>query len=143
MSSSQEDRRIGAALAHRVGDDASAAQIAEAMVSIWQGIEAALSPVIGKRGVAGLYERSLHLCGLSHPWLAAMHEGVQTTMDLPALKSALSQQSSANAAAASSTLLQTVYQLLANLIGASLTERLLHSVWDRLSSGLPSQDTTP
>jgi len=140
---SQEDRGIGVALAHRIGDDASAEQIAEAVVSTWQGIEAALSPVIGKRGVAALYERSLYLSGLSHPWLAATREGVQTTVDLPALKSALSQQSSANAAAAGGTLLQTVYELLASLIGPSLTERLLHPVWARLSSGLPAQDTTP
>ena len=140
---SQEDRGIAAALAHRIGEDASAAQIAEAIVSTWQGIEAALSPVIGKRGVAALYERSLHLSGLSHPWLAATRESVQTTMDLPALKSALSQQSSANAAAAGGALLQTVYELLASLIGPSLTERLLDPVWARLSSGLPAQDTTP
>lgn len=40
-------RQIATALARRVGDDATAAQIAEAMVAIWHDIDGALTPIIG------------------------------------------------------------------------------------------------
>ena len=113
------------------------------MVSTWQDIDAVLSPVIGQRGVAMLYKRSLYLIGPVHPWLAGMHEGVQATIDLEALKSAFAQQSSANAAAAGGAFLHTFYELLTSLVGPSLTERLLRPVWAHFSSGPPAPDTLP
>jgi hypothetical protein len=139
---SQESRRIAAPLAHRVAKDADAAQIAEAVVSTWQEIDAALTPIIGQRGVAALHKRSLYLTGAAHPWLAGMHEGVQSTMDLATLKSVLAQQSSADAEAGGGALLQTFHELLASLVGPSLTERLLRSVWANSLSGPPAQDTS-
>ena len=39
--------------------------------------------------------------------------------------------------------LQTFHELLATLVGPSLTERLLRSVWADSSSGPPAQDTSP
>jgi len=139
---SLESRRIAAPLAHRVGKDANAAQIADAIVATWQEIEAALTPIIGQRAVVALYRRSLHLTGSIHPWMAGTHEGVQTDMDLAALKSVFRQQSSANAAGGGSALFQTFYELLASLVGPSLTERLLRSVWATSSSGPSAQDNT-
>ena len=140
---SQESRRIAAPLAHRVAQDADAAQIAEAAVSIWQEIDAALTPIIGQRGVAALYRRSLYITAATHPWLAGTHEGAQTAMDFAALKSVLAQQSGANAATGGSALFQTFHELLTSLVGPSLTERLLRSVWTNSSSGPPAQDTLP
>ena len=58
-----------------------------------------------------------------------IHQGMQTTMNLAALQSALLQQSSAEIAAGAGRALQMFYEVLANLLGASLTERLLQSVW--------------
>ncbi|HWU70347.1 MAG TPA: hypothetical protein VN017_03210 [Pseudoxanthomonas sp.] len=118
-------------------------QIADAIVSALQEIEAVLSPIIGQRGVAMLYKRSLYLMGPAHAWLAGVHEGIQSTVDLAALKSAFEQQSSANAAAAGDAFLQTFHDLLSSLIGPSLTERLLRPVWAPFSSGPPAQDTPP
>ena len=134
---------MAAPLAHRVGTDADATQIADAIVATWQEVDEALTPIIGQRGVAALYRRSLHLTGSVHPWLSNALEGVQTGMDLTALKSVLVLQSRAAVAAAGSHLLQTFYDLLANLIGSSLTERLLRSVWATSLSGPPAQDTSP
>ena len=52
-----------------------------------------------------------------------------------------------DAAAAVNALLQAFHELLASLIGLSLTERLLRTVWAPSlalpSSGLPAQDPTP
>jgi hypothetical protein len=126
---SQESGRIAATLAHRVAKGADAAQIADAIVSTWQAIDAALSPIIGRGGVAALYNRSLHLTGSRYPWLAGSYNDVQTALDLAALKSVLVQQSSTSAAAVGGALLQTFYEMLTSLIGPSLTERLLRSVW--------------
>jgi hypothetical protein len=140
---SQESHRIAATLVHRAGNGADAAQIADAVTSTLQEIDAALRLIIGPRGVVGLYKRSLYLTGLAHPWLAGTHEGVQTAVDLAALKSVLAQQTSANATAGGGTLLQTFYELLTSLVGSSLTERLLRSVWENSLSGAPAQDTSP
>lgn len=121
-----------------------AAQIADAVVATWKKIDAALSPIIGHGSVAVLHMRSLHLIDPAHPWLADMHQGVQTTIDLAALKAILAQQDSETAAAtAGGALLQTFYELLASLVGPSLTERLLRSVWENPLSGPPAQDTSP
>jgi hypothetical protein len=138
---SQESSRIAAPLGNRVARDASAAQIAEAMVATWQEIEAALTPIVGSRGVAALYKRSLFLAGATHPWLAGTHEGDQTGIDLAALNSVVSQQSSADAALGGNVLLQTFYQLLGGLIGPSLTKRLLRSVWAETFRPPATQDT--
>lgn len=139
---SQATGRMAAPLANRVGTDASAAQVADAVVATWQEIDAALNPIVGRKGVAALYKRSLYLTGAAHPWLAGMHEGAQAAIDLAALKSVLAQQSSADAALGGNALLQTFYQLLGSLVGPSLTERLLRSVWEHTSRGPPAQDTT-
>ena len=138
-----EGRQIATSLAHRVGDDATAAQVAAAVVVIWHEIDAALTPVVGKGGVAALYKRTLYLTGAAHPWLALRREDLSTGVDLVALKAALSQQSSAAAVAGGNDFLQTFHTLLASLVGASLTERLLRSVWAKPSSGPPAQDTSP
>jgi hypothetical protein len=138
----EEIGRIAAPLAHRVGRDANAAQIADALAATWQDIDAALAPIIGSQGVVALYKRSLYLAGTAYPWLAGMHESAQSAMDLEALKSVVAQQSSADAALGGNALLQTFYQLLGSLVGPSLTERLLRSVWEHTSRGPPAQDTT-
>ncbi len=136
----EEGNEIKAALASRVADGADAAQIADIIISTWQRIDVALAPIIGQQGVAALYKRSLYLSVPSHSWLAGTYEGIQPTMDLALLKSVLVQQSSADAAACGGILLQTFHELLTSLIGLSLAERLLRSVWANSLSGTPAQD---
>jgi hypothetical protein len=137
----QESNRMAATLANRAGKGADVGQIADAIVATWQKIDVAVSPIIGQRGVAALYKRSLYLTGQAHPWLAGMHENVQADMDLEALKSALVQQGSTNAAAAGGALLQTFHKLLTTLVGSSLTERLLRSVWTNHFDAPSAQDS--
>ena len=110
---------------------------------MWQEIDAALTPIIGNGSVVVLFMRSLHLIELAHPWLSGLHQDVKAGIDLAGLKSVLSQQDSEAAAVAGGELLQTFYELLASLVGPSLAERLLHSVWDDPPSGPPAQDTSP
>lgn len=134
--------RIVATLEQQVAAGAEATQIADAVVVMWREIEAALGPIIGTGSVAVLYLRSLHLVDPAHPWLRTMDHGAHTAVDLAALKAILAAQGSDTAAAAGGALLQTFYELLASLVGQSLTERLLNSVWEPSLSGPPAQDTS-
>ena len=140
---SEENSRITEALTRRAGRDPTAAQIASATVATLQNLDAALTPVIGQRGVAALYRRSLHLCATSCEDLSGVHESVQSSMDLAAFERLLAQHSSAYAFSVGVTLLTTFNELLATLVGPSLTERLLRSVWEKSFSGTPAQDISP
>jgi len=128
MENQINDLKI-ATSAERFEKGADAVQIADAIVSTWQEISAALCPIIGQRGVTALYKRSLHLTSRTHPWLSRMPESASPTLDFTALKSTLAKQSSADADAGGDALLQIFQELLSVLIGSSLTERLLHSAW--------------
>lgn len=136
---SQESQRLAAALARRAE---TAEEVADTMVSTWQAIDAALSPIIGQPGVAMLYKRSLNVTSAAHPWLTGTHADGPAQLDLAALKSVFAQQSSASGIAAGGALLHTFHELLSSLIGLSLTERLLRPVWAPFFSGPPAQDTS-
>jgi len=139
---SQESDGIAAFLSRTASDGASSRQIASAVTSAFQGIDQALTPIIGKRGVAALYKRTVHLAGRTHSWLAVPMEGVPTAMDVAALAGALEARTAADAAAAGTLLLQTFHELLTTLVGPSLTERLLRPVWTVFLSGPSAKDTT-
>ena len=144
---SRHSHQIAAVLTSQVDSGAGAAQLANAVAAAWHGIEAAHGPIIGLRGMAALYKRSLHLSTAQHPWLGALNDGAQAPMDLPALTALLARQSATDAAAGGGALLQTFDTLLVNLVGASLTHRLLAPVWTSsfaTSSAIaPLQHTSP
>jgi hypothetical protein len=126
---SQVDRAISRTLVQSVTSGEDAAQIAEAIASVWQEIVDALCPIIGRGGVEALYNRSLHLTSRTYPWLAGTHGGDQAGIDFSPLKAVLAGQGTANAASGGGALLQTFYDLLADVIGPSLTAGLLRSAW--------------
>lgn len=137
---SPKRRQLAVSLAYRVGTESASSQIAHWIALMCEDIAATLTPILGKSCIAIVYQRSLHLTGSVHPWLSHLYDRIWATMDLLQLKSLLGLQSSRDAAAAGCTLLQTIRDLLANLMGASTTERLLHSVWDRFYSGPTSRN---
>ena len=137
----QLGHRWPAPLANRVSDAADAAEVADAIVAVWQEIDQALHPIIGHRGVAALYSRSLSLAATTYPWLAIDQPAVPAAVDPSGLRAALMQQAAAEAAAGGSALFLRFHELLASLVGPSLTERLLCSVWTRPSDTSPTQDT--
>ena len=128
-SDSSSRRRVTAPLAWRIADDSTAAEIAAACGALWLELEVVLSPIIGPQGVTALGQRSLHLASVEYTWLAARQPGGPARLDAALLVSLLAQRSSDEAAAAGDTFLQTLRALLSSLIGASLTERLLRTVW--------------
>ncbi len=143
QSKEEASSDIAALLAGTVSDGASSRQVAGMIASAFRGIDQALTPIIGQRGVAALYKRSMHLTSQTHPWLPRSREGVHPAMDIAALTTELALQTAAAAAAAGDQLLQTFCELLISLIGPSLTDRLLRPVWAALLSGASAQETTP
>ena len=123
-------------------DGAHPDRIAALAVLKWRALDNALSPIIGHGGVAALFKRSVSLSRPTHAWLASLQEGADQPHNFAALQSALCQQTSSEAAAAASSLQQHFVDLLTHLIGGSLTERLLRSVWDNTSSDGAVQETS-
>ncbi|CAI2798474.1 MULTISPECIES: hypothetical protein [Pseudomonas fluorescens group] len=140
---SEESRQIVASLAHRVGPTADIAGIAQAIMSILQDMDAALTPIIGQQGCVALLRRSLHLSASKHARLAGLHDRVQAAPDRAELKALLLEQSEADALFFGEELLTTFYALLTTLIGPSLTARLLRDVWAPSLSDTPSQENSP
>lgn len=117
--------------------------IADDAVSTWRGLAAALSPIIGERGFAALHRRCLYLLRVDYPWLQAVHAGTPEADAFTGLRVALACQPHAEAAAASAALLRALDDLLANLIGESLTEQILGPILDHPLRGGAAQESTP
>lgn len=138
----QERLSLPITLASRLGKDADSADIAEAIDAIWVEIDARMFSILGQRGVAALYQRSLFVTHRAYPWLAGTFDGVHATINLPLLRATLLQQTPTNALAASRVFLQTFEALLTSLVGPSLTDRLLCSVCKNSFSGTSAQDAS-
>jgi hypothetical protein len=132
-------------LTRRVGGDpnADAEQVADGMVVIWLEINQALHPIIGYRGVAALFNRSLKIAMREFPWLGEGHQGALAAVDASALKAALVRQAPATAVAGGIRLFVTFHELLASLVGPSLTDQLLCAVWTQPSGVPPEQESSP
>jgi hypothetical protein len=141
MSSEKSDE-IASYLAHHAGATADARQVGESVSARCREIEDALTPIVGRRGVAALLNRSVQVAGQTHAWLNGLEPGLPVAIDLQALAALFARQSPAEAAAGGGLLLHTFHALLASLIGASLTERLLRSVWASFLSSR-SMDALP
>lgn len=134
-----ESRSFEAALSSLAECKADSASIADAACQVWGRISAALAPVIGPQGVDALYRRSLHLSAAQHPVLLSVTNDRESG-NFSFLREALSKQTDEAAAAAHKALLIKFYTLLSSLIGESLTERLLASVWDNPTGTDPAQE---
>ena len=103
--------------------------IAEEVVRLWGRVEGVLRPVVGTRGVAALYGRSLQLASDSHPWLAAAESGSWKLMDLVLLRQQLALRTADEAVEAGLDHLGQFDQLLGSLIGNTLKDQLLAPAW--------------
>lgn len=141
---SQEIGRVTAALTQRVAEDANSRQTADAIGAMWADIESALQPVLGQRGVAALFKRTLHLTATRHPWLAALKAGsADSAVDMVELTEFLAQQSPNVVIEAGCALFAIFRDLLTTLIGDRLSDRLLQAAWSTSSRAPSAQDPTP
>lgn len=136
-----DQNEITASWAQIAAAGADAGQIAEHAISLWHGISDALAPIIGTAGVVALYQRSVFLTRSRHPCLQNAGVLADAPDEFAPLRAALTTLSGADAARTAAALVHTFRDLLTHLIGDSLTERLLRSVWTSPSSGEAVQDT--
>ncbi len=132
MSTTNRDLRhaaIRSTLARHVGGVPDASVVAEAALGAWQQVAERLEPVIGARGVAVLFGRALHLTRKRFAWLVVAWDPADSGASLTHLKACIEARATEDAAQAGCALLATFTELLATLIGESLTERLLGPVW--------------
>ena len=124
-----------------MGLNKDAPDIANAITLVWNRIDLALRPIIGKRGVDALFRRCVDLSVPTYPWIAVLSADMLSSMDLEALRDVLSRQEPIHLTAASDAMLTQFHAMLAELIGLSLTERLLQPVLDPLLNNTATKDT--
>ena len=118
----------------QVVSDRMSLLVAHTAFATWVEIDAALSTLITPLAMAALYKRALALTRSVHPLLNVIYNGPLLVGDYTTLRDLLAAQPVAIAAATDEALLQTFTGLLSKLVGPALTERLLSSVRDNLSS---------
>ena len=126
----------------RAGRSVDTAHVASAIVSVWDEIDRALTPIVGARGMAALYGRTLFLTGRECVDCAGMPDGVTDAMRLDSLRERLLPCTPERATDIGCTLFLTLESLLSSMVGTALTERLLRAVWASHSSGETAQDTS-
>lgn len=119
--------------------DYSARMVADAAVSRWESMVGALTPVLGQRGVAALYRRTLIVAARRHPCLIEAYEDAVPIRFEP-LGQVLARQSADEAAAATDASIQAFHELLNSVIGVHLTQSLLGDLWSPTFSGSPVHD---
>ena len=130
-------------LAHHVDARADTSHPADIALATWHRIDAVLSSVFGRHGMAALFRRSLYLARPHYPWLQEVNPGANTASDFDTLRAVLVQRAPSLALAAHGRLLKTFCDLLARLIGESLSHRLLQPVWLHPTIGTAAQDAPP
>lgn len=103
--------------------------VAEATLRTWGQMAAQLVPVLGPRGVDALLTRSVQVTSTAFPQLSREGEHHDEVDPLKHVKACLEASDPVVATEVSFALLVTFTELLATLIGDSLTERLLDPVW--------------
>jgi len=107
---------------------------------LWDKLAAAIILLIGEAGFYSLYSRSLFLTQSKFPWLDFDNSAGQANPCFENLKASLQQQPEAIAIEANRQLLITLTDILASLIGDSLTNNVLNSAWDISAEVEPNGD---
>lgn len=120
-----------------LGNDAG--QILALIMFSWAEVNRVMRPIIGNGGVDALFNRSMESAAEKTPWLATGLSNAPT-MGLDALRVLFSKQDTVQFAAANDALLLHFYHLLADLVGLSLTDRLLRPVLDSILNGTATKE---
>ncbi len=131
-----EDEHIQTQLM-RIREVAGSAAMVSAIMSVIASLIATLSPMIGIRGAAALYARSVHIARDRHPWLP--DEGMSALEGSDTLRSILAERSDVETASAAAAILASFNTVLVSLIGQALATRLLSPVFLAASNELSSQ----
>jgi len=111
------------------GGAASGAAIVQGAAALWRAVDLDLSPIIGRRGTAALFQRALFLTWRTHDWMPEQSGEASFDACLEALTKTLAGRQPEEAVAARRALESTFHDLLSSLVGAALTTQLLRAAW--------------
>ena len=117
--------------------------VADTSISLWTRLAAELVLLIGDGGFVPLYVRSVQLSAASFPWLQPVSgEALLASNDtrFAGLKRSFDAQDADQASQASAFLLNTFIDMLARLIGETLTIGILRSAWTDTSFDLVDEE---
>lgn len=114
--------------------------IASVTVVLWERLAAELIAIIGEGGFDSLYPRSVHLVRVKFPWLATCHPAQQGESRFADLQASLEGRDFPQTSEASIALLITFIDILATLIGESLTNSILRSAWGEDATNIDVKD---
>jgi hypothetical protein len=132
MTSAETNARrnaIRTVLAARARSADGSNSFAKATIDTWQQVSSQLAPVIGIGGVDVLFNRAFQQTSAVFPWLAGTVGDGDSAALIDNLIRRFAGQKPATLEEASVTVLTNFAELLATLIGESLTDRLLGPVW--------------
>ncbi len=112
----------------------------DAAITLWEQLSTKIISIIGAGGFQSLYARSQFVAQVCFPWLAADEFPIQTDQILAHLKKCFESQTPVEASAANKQLLITLTNILASLIGETLTTSILRSAWDSDASVQAGKD---
>lgn len=118
-------------------------RVADASIGLWAKLAAELVLLIGDGGFVPLYVRSVQLSAASFPWLRPVSEMAPLASGagrFSGLKRGLEGQDDGEASQASAFLLNTFIDMLARLIGETLTIGILRSAWANTSFDLVDEE---
>lgn len=115
-------------------------KMVDTAIERWEQMASAIISIVGEAGFESLYARSVYLTQSTFPWLMAADMPSAATHRFAALKESLDGQNTACAHAANQLLLITLTGILASLIGAQLTTRILGSAWGDYVSTLINKE---
>lgn len=111
------------------------------VLSAWETMFAALSPVIGDGGVAALFMRTCEVTRRDHAWICRLPTGGLPADAIAALRVSLEGHGVDEICRASHAMLTTFVGLLSSLIGSALTQRLLCTAWPEIALDVCEGDT--
>ena len=101
---------------------------ADVSVILWEGLAAELTMIIGERGFASLYSRSLNQAGTEFAWLEP-HPPRAAGDAFELLASVMKTRLPAEAQAANAAVLNIFIDTLTILIGELVTNSILRAAW--------------
>jgi hypothetical protein len=129
-------------LARQAGTEADPAAVAAAARRLLEDFARRLTPLIGDAGVAAICGRSLQLAEPRFPGLAAARASGEDAEPCTHVQHFLEHQDPVVATRAAVTVLAVACDVLASLIGETLTRLLLHETWPDEVEDQPTETTT-
>jgi hypothetical protein len=129
-----EDRGFIEILASQVAEAENSEQIVSLLILRFRMISDALGPVIGHGGVTALFERSLYIVGDRYAWIQDLRIHANTGKAFSSIAPVFALRTMQEAADAAVLIVSEFCDLLAGMVGYSLSERLLRPVLGRSMS---------